>query len=52
MDTVINLLIIAAIGVILANLVANRNNAGLKAITTNVTSIWTTAVDGMLGKTS
>jgi hypothetical protein len=47
---VMNLLVIIAVGVIVAELVANV--AGTNAILNNTTSFWSTSVKGMLGKTS
>jgi hypothetical protein len=47
MSSIVNLLVIAAVGVIIADLV--HNSDGTKAIFNGVSSIWTTSVNGMLG---
>ena len=49
MSGVVNLLVIVAIGVIIANLVAPGNIAGTNAILGGVANIWSTSVRGMLG---
>lgn len=50
MSGVVNLLVIVAIGVILADMIKNFN--GTKALFQGVSGMWTTSVNGMLGKTS
>jgi hypothetical protein len=50
MSSVVNLLVIAAFGVIIADLVAHA--AGTKALFGGVADIWTTSVNGMLGNTT
>ena len=47
---VMNLFVIIAIGVILADLVANA--AGRTALFKGMSGMWQTGVNGMLGKTS
>lgn len=47
MSGVINLFVIVAIGVILADLVAHAD--GTKAIFAGVAGLWQTSVNGMLG---
>ena len=47
---VINLLVIVAVGVIIADLVAHAS--GTNALFTGIGNIWSTSVKGMLGKTS
>jgi hypothetical protein len=47
---VMNLLVIIAAGVILADLVANA--AGTNALLGNMANIWKIGVNGMLGKSS
>jgi hypothetical protein len=48
MGQVFNVLIIVAAGVMLADLVANPKGTG--TIINGVTSLWSTSVNGMLGK--
>lgn len=47
---VMNLLVIIAIGVIIADMVANM--AGTNALWSGVAGMWKIGVNGMLGKTS
>lgn len=47
-EQVINLLVIMAVGVILADMIANYN--GTTALFKGMTNIWTIGVNGMLGK--
>lgn len=47
---VMNLLVLIAIGVILADLIKNAD--GTKALFSGLSNIWTVGVNGMLGKTS
>jgi hypothetical protein len=49
-NRVINLFVLAAIGVIVADLVANPK--GTQTIVDGVTGLWRTSVNGMLGKPS
>lgn len=50
MSSAVNLLVIVAIGVILADLIAHAD--GTKALFNGLSSIWTTSVNGMLGQKS
>lgn len=45
---IFNILVIVAAGVMLADLVANPKGTG--TIITGITGLWTTSVNGMLGK--
>jgi hypothetical protein len=47
---VINIFVIMAIGIILADMIANAN--GTKALFDGMGGIWKTGVNGMLGKPS
>ena len=47
---VINLFVLAGIGVIIADLVANPSGTG--TIINGLTGLWKTSVNGMLGKPS
>ena len=47
---VINLFVIMAVGVILADMIAHAD--GTKALFKGMSDLWTTGVNGMLGKTS
>jgi len=47
---VINVLVIIAVGVIIADMVANAS--GTKALFDGMSGIWKTGVNGMLGKPS
>jgi hypothetical protein len=47
---VVNLFILAAVGVILADMI--KNVSGTNAVFTGVGNLWTTSVKGMLGQTS
>jgi len=47
---VINILVIIAVGVIIADMVANA--AGTTALFNGMGGIWKTGVNGMLGKTT
>ena len=47
---IVNLFVIMAIGIMVADLVANAN--GTSALFNGLGGIWKTGVNGMLGKTS
>lgn len=47
---VVNLLVIVAVGVILADMIAHAS--GTNALFKGVSGMWTTSVNGMLGKPS
>jgi hypothetical protein len=50
MGNVMNLFVLMAIGVILADMIAHA--PGTNALFSGVSGLWTTGVNGMLGKTS
>ena len=50
MRSVMNLAVIIAVGVIIADLVSNA--AGTKTLLNGTIGLWQTGVNGMLGKTS
>ena len=52
MDRVINLFVIVAVGVILADLVVPSHVQGTNALISGVSSMWSSSVNGMLGNTS
>lgn len=49
-EKVISLAVIVAFGVMLANMVANPTGTG--AVFNGIGGLWSTSVNGMLGKTS
>lgn len=50
MSGIVNLLVLVAIGVILADMM--KNASGTKALFDGISNMWKTSVNGMLGKTS
>jgi len=46
---VMNLFVIIAVGVILANMVSNKNASGTTALFCNMGNLWKISVNGMLG---
>lgn len=48
--SIVNLLVIIAMGVILADLI--KNYKGTEALFTGIGNMWKVSVNGMLGKTS
>lgn len=47
---VVNLLVIIAVGVIIANLVASANVNGVTTLFCNLSNLWSIGVSGMLGQ--
>jgi len=50
MGNVMNLFVLIAMGVILADLIAHKD--GTAVLFSGIANLWTTGVNGMLGKTS
>lgn len=50
MSGIVNLLVIVAIGVILADMI--KNVSGTNSLFSGISGMWKTSVNGMLGKTS
>ena len=49
---IVNLFVIMAGGVIIADMISSKNVEGTKALFKNTSNIWATSVKGMLGQTS
>jgi hypothetical protein len=52
MSAVVNLLVIIAVGVIIADMIMPSHVGGTTQLFKSTSNIWTTSVNGMLGKTS
>lgn len=50
MDRILNIAVLVVLGVMLANAIANPK--GTKAIFDGIGSIWSTSINGLLGKAS